>query len=337
MRRGLTIHSSLTKTCMKREQTVNKSETSLIKTTRPKRRFSKNRAGILFTLPYIIFLLCFMILPILYTFYTSLFSDLAGGQFIGLNNYVEVIKDENFRKAVRIIVGYIVVGVPLFLFLAVSLALLIDSPFGRLKNVSKFIFFLPFAMPPAVSTFMWAFVYTPEVSPYQGIFGIFPFIKDYQFFLSRNEILSLPFMTIENLTFSIVNIICWQNAGGWILVLSSVLNNASQEVMDAARIDGANEWHIVRFIKIPLLTDTLVIMGVSTFAYISQLVAEPIMLTASLQLSKYYTPNYWASTQAFSSGNFNLSAAASNIMILVVILASVAALLFSRSLEKRSE
>jgi multiple sugar transport system permease protein len=302
-----------------------------------KKRKKSNWAGILFALPYLVFLFGFMIFPVLYTFYTSLFSDAVGNPFVGLKNYAEVLGDKNFQKAVKIIVGYIVVGVPMFLVLAISLALLIDSPFGRFKNVSKFLFFLPFAMPPAVSTFMWAFVYTPEVSPYQGVFGLFPFIKDYQFFLSRNEILDLPFMTIENLTFSIVNIVCWQNAGGWILVLSSVLQNASREVVDAARIDGANEWNIIRFVKIPLLSDTLVVMGVSTFAYISQLVAEPIMLTASLQLSKYYTPNYWASTQAFSSGNFNLSAAASNIMILVVIVASVGALLFSRSLERQRD
>jgi multiple sugar transport system permease protein len=306
-------------------------------TRQPKKRIKSNLVGILFALPYLVFLFGFMIFPVLYTFYTSLFSDAQGNPFVGLKNYAEVLSDKNFQKAVKIIVGYIVVGVPMFLVLAISLALLIDSPFGRLKNISKFLFFLPFAMPPAVSTFMWAFVYTPEVSPYQGVFGLFPFIKDYQFFLSRNEILDLPFITIENLTFSIVNIICWQNAGGWILVLSSVLQNASREVVDAARIDGANEWDVIRFIKIPLLSDTLVVMGVSTFAYISQLVAEPIMLTASLQLSKYYTPNYWASTQAFSSGNFNLSAAASNIMILVVIVASVGALLFSRSLERQRD
>jgi ABC-type sugar transport system permease subunit len=61
------------------------------------------------------------------------------------------------------------------------------------------------------------------------------------------------------------------------------------------------------------------------------------MLTSSLQLSKYYTPNYWASTQAFSNGNFNLSAAASNIMIFVVLLASVGALVFTRSIQSQRE
>jgi multiple sugar transport system permease protein len=272
---------------------------------------------------------------VVYSFYTSLFSDVSRNAFVGLGNYLEVLRDNNFQKALRIIVGYIVVGVPLFIFLALGLALLIDSPLGRLKHFSKFVFFLPFAMPPAVSTFMWAFIYTPEVSPYQGIYGLFGFIQDYQFFLSRNELLSTPFVTLENLTFAIVNIICWQNAGGWIMVLSAVLQNASQELVDAARIDGANEWNVIRHIKIPLLADTLMVMGVGTFAYISQLVAEPIMLTSSLQLSKYYTPNYWASTQAFSSGNFNLSAAAVNIMILVVVLASVIALSASRSIQRQ--
>jgi multiple sugar transport system permease protein len=301
------------------------------------KKSNKVPVGLFFALPYILFLCAFMLLPILYTFYTSLFSDAMGNQFIGLQNYLEVFKDRDFQKALKIIVGYVVIGVPLFLFLAVGLALLLDSPLGRFKNLSKFFFFLPFAMPPAVSTFMWAFVYTPEVSPYQGLFGLFPFIKDYQFFLSRNELLSTPFLTIENLTFAMVNIVCWQNAGGWILVLSAVLQNASQDVIDAARIDGANEWNIIRHVKIPLLSDTLVVMGVSTFAYISQLIAEPIMLTSSLQLSKYYTPNYWASTQAFSNGNFNLSAAASNIMILVVLLASVGALVFTRSIQSQRE
>jgi multiple sugar transport system permease protein len=292
-------------------------------------------AGLLFALPYVVFLSFFLLLPVVYSFYTSLFSDVSRNAFVGLGNYLEVLRDNNFQKALRIIIGYIIVGVPLFIFLALGLALLIDSPLGRLKHFSKFVFFLPFAMPPAVSTFMWAFIYTPEVSPYQGIYGLFPFIQDYQFFLSRNELLSTPFVTLENLTFAIVNIICWQNAGGWIMVLSAVLQNASQELVDAARIDGANEWNVIRHSKIPLLADTLMVMGVGTFAYISQLVAEPIMLTSSLQLSKYYTPNYWASTQAFSSGNFNLSAAAVNIMILVVVLASVIALSASRSIQRQ--
>ena len=300
-----------------------------------RQKLRDSMAGLLFALPYVVFLGLFLLLPVVYSIYTSLFSDGTQSAFVGLGNYLEVLKDNNFQKALRIIVGYIVVGVPLFIVLALALALLIDSPQGRLKHFSKFVFFLPFAMPPAVSTFMWAFIYTPEVSPYGGIYRLFPFIGDYQFFLSRHELLSTPFITLENLTFAIVNIICWQNAGGWIMVLSAVLQNTPQELVDAARIDGANEWNVVRHIKIPLLSDTLMVMGVSTFAYVSQLVAEPIMLTQSLQLSKYYTPNYWASTQAFSSGNFNLSAAAVNLLILVVVLASGIVLRASRSIQKQ--
>ena len=304
-------------------------------TVTPQKKRKIDVTGFIFALPYIAFLAAFMILPILYTLYTSLFSDAVGNAFVGWQNYADVLSDKDFQKSIKIIVGYVVVGLPLFLFLTIFLALLIDSPLGKIKGVATFLYFLPFAMPPAVSTFMWAFIYTPEVSPYQGLFGLFGFIKDYQFFLSRNEIISLPFVTIENLTFAIVNIICWQNAGGWILVLSAVLQNTSREILDAAKIDGASEWNIVWHIKIPLLADTLVVMGVSTFAYISQLVAEPIMLTASLQLSRYYTPNYWASTQAFKQGNFNLSAAASNLMILIVLIASIAALVISRSIQKQ--
>jgi multiple sugar transport system permease protein len=105
----------------------------------------------------------------------------------------------------------------------------------------------------------------------------------------------------------------WTGAGGWIVVTYGALNNIPDEVLEAARVDGAGFWQSAWHIQIPLIRKWIVYMAILAFASGTQLFVEPQLLqTASLgRVTPTWSPNQLAYVYAFQRGDFNGAAAAS--------------------------
>lgn len=89
-----------------------------------------NLAGWMFVSPFLLIFTFTLVVPILYSFWLSLFQDtlVGGSRFVGLNNYARVLQDENFWRGVRTTVTYGIILVPILLVASVALALLLDTP-----------------------------------------------------------------------------------------------------------------------------------------------------------------------------------------------------------------
>jgi len=99
--------------------------------------------------------------PIGYAIYLSLFRNrlIGGNSFVGLDNYAQALQDSEFWSALGRVALFLAVQVPIMLFLALLVALAIDS--GRLygKSFFRVTIFLPYAVPAVVATLMWGFMY----------------------------------------------------------------------------------------------------------------------------------------------------------------------------------
>jgi multiple sugar transport system permease protein len=175
------------------------------------------------------------------------------------------------------------------------------------------------ALAGVASVLVWLFMLSPSVSPASGLLRALG--------LSTFDQVLAP----SNLPVILVLIAFWTGAGGWIVVMYGALNNIPDEVLEAARVDGAGPWRTAWHIQIPMIRKWIVYMGILAFASGTQLFVEPQLLeTASLQrVSPTWAPNQLAYVFAFQYGDFNAAAAIS--VLLLVLGLIVATLLVTRS------
>ncbi|WP_329454207.1 carbohydrate ABC transporter permease [Streptomyces sp. NBC_01497] len=282
------------------------------------RRRSGGRAGYLFVAGYTLFLLAFGVFPTCYAFYLAFTNSM--GQFTGLNQFVKVAKDYRFLPAFEHILIYLVLWLVVLVVLTVLSAVLLRSRVGpRTSAVLRFLYYIPGALAGVASVLVWLFMLDPDVSPVSWLLSA----------LGMNSFAAV--LSPGNLPVIFLLIAFWTGAGGWIVVMYGALNNIPDEVIEAARVDGAGPWRIAWSVQIPMVRQWIVYMTILAFASGTQLFVEPQLLqTASLgRVSPTWSPNQLAYVFAFQQGDFNGAAAISVFLLAVGLIA--AGLLVSRS------
>ncbi|MBL0884758.1 carbohydrate ABC transporter permease [Myceligenerans indicum] len=284
-----------------------------------------SRAGAGFVTPFLIAFALVFIAPLAYSLYLSLFrNQLVGGtQFVGLDNYAAVFVDPKFWDGALRVMLFLAVQVPIMLAIALVAALAIDS--GRLhgRRLFRIGLFLPYAVPGVVAAMMWGFMYSDRI----GLTG------------SLNDLAGFDLLAPYAkhwLLVSIGNIVTWEFVGYNMLILYSALKNVPTETYEAAAIDGADQFRIVRHIKLPAVRGALVIATVFSIIGSFQLFNEPQILKGLVPnlISTSYTPNIYAYTLSFQ-GN-QVSYAATVAIVMGVITAGIAYLVQLRGMRRDS-
>jgi multiple sugar transport system permease protein len=243
--------------------------------------------------------------PIAYSIYLSLFKNrlIGGNSFVGLDNYQQALRDPNFWSALGRVSLFLVIQVPIMLFLALLVALAIDS--GRLygKSFFRVTVFLPYAVPAVVATLMWGFMYGSQ-------FGLVGSINE-----ALGTALPDPLQPSWILA-AIGNIVTWEFVGYNMLIFYSALRTVPSTLYESAEIDGAGELRIIRAIKLPAIRGALVIATIFSIIGSFQLFNEPAILQnlAPNAITTYFTPNYYAYSLSFAGQQYNYSATVAIIM-----------------------
>ena len=270
-------------------------------------------AAYVFCSGYVLLLLVFGVLPMVYALYLSFTKS---GQFVGLDNYVKAVGDFRFLPAVQHVAAFLVIWVVTLTVLVTVLALIVHAMRVRrwLASTALFLFFIPGAFAGAASVMLWLFLLNPSVSPVAFVLNWFGYTN----FVQAIDLNNLP------LIFTVIAF--WTGAGAWIIIMYAALNNISDEIMEAARCDGASGIKTAWYIQLPLIRKWIAYMAVISIAVGTQLFAEPRILAQASrnQIPKHYSLNQLAYVTAFGpQADFNSSAAIS--MLLLVVAAGLAA------------
>jgi len=272
---------------------------------RPKARrrpFRRGLTGWAFVAPFAIVFLAFLVAPLLYALYLSMFqSQLIGGtRFVLFGNYIKAFTDPSFLDGVWFVIRFSLVLIPLQMIVSLAVALMLDVVTSRFARFSRLMIFLPYAIPAVIGALMWGFLYSKSFGPLAEIFGTFGATGPD--FLSRGLIF-----------YGLLNIVIWQWAGYYMIILYAALQGIDPTLYEAARIDGANQWQIVLRIKIPLIAPALVLILVFALIGTLQFFNEPQILRslAAGAISADFTPNMYAYQQAFALANYNYGSAIS--------------------------
>ena len=269
-------------------------------------------AAYVFCSGYVLLLLVFGVLPMVYALYLSFTKS---GQFVGLDNYVKAVGDFRFLPAVQHVAAFLVIWVVTLTVLVTLLALIVHAVRVRwLSSATRFLFFIPGAFAGAASVMLWLFLLNPSVSPVSFVLKWFGYTN----FVQAIDLNNLP------LIFTVIAF--WTGAGAWIIIMYAALHNISNEIMEAARCDGASAIKTAWYIQLPLIRKWIAYMVVISVAVGTQLFAEPKILAQASrnQIPKHYSLNQLAYVTAFGpQADFNSSAAIS--MLLLVVAAGLAA------------
>ena len=131
---------------------------------------------------------------------------------------------------------------------------------------------------------------------------------------------ALDFLSTGLIFYGLLNIVTWQWAGYYMIVLYAALQGIDPTLYEAARIDGASQWQITLRIKIPLVAPALLLILVFALIGTLQFFNEPKILQqlAAGSIPDDFTPNMYAYQQAFSLANYNYGATISFALAAVV-------------------
>jgi len=214
----------------------------------------KQLQGIIFIAPALLFLLIFIIFPIFYSAHLSFYRvELTGRTWIGLQNYKTILGPGPFWDAIRTSSKYLCAFLFLNLILSYLIALGLYRWGPKVVTIFQSCYYIPVVLSPIVTVSAWRWFYRYEEGGLNRILGVFS--------LSPIMWLGLPSTAIWAISLMIFASVF----GAGVLLYSATLGQLNTELLDAARIDGANElqviWHIITPLTQPMRL-YLVIMSV---------------------------------------------------------------------------
>lgn len=205
-----------------------------------------------FIVPALVFYLAFVLYPILQAVHYSLYNWSGLGtlsDFIGIGNYRDAFNDPEFTGAIKH--NFVLVGLSLLVQfpIALGVALLLNRPF-RGRRAARIVFFAPYVLSEAITAVIWLLILQPDGLVDRGFESV-----------GLGGAVHLWLADLSLVLFTMFVVITWKYVGFGIILLLAGLQGIPQELHEAAAIDGAGSWNMVRYITLPLLGPTIRIWG----------------------------------------------------------------------------
>jgi len=272
-------------------------------------------------LPALIIYMGIAMLPVAMSFYYSFFNwnGLSHMSFIGLDNYVSVLKDGIFWKGVKnnlfMMLSGILGQLPVGLFFAVIL----NRSLRGLK-LYRSVLFMPVIISAVIVSLIWNMVYGTESGLLNNVLGLVGLDS------WKHNWLGAPQWGMLSVSITYL----WQNYGFYMVIFLAGLQNIPEEIREAAVMDGATGWKRFWLITLPMLKETIwvtLIFSISNSFRIFDLI---YVMTAGGPAHNTEVMTIYMYTQAFNNSDFGLGSSVSILILLFSLIAIYAAKFITR-------
>ncbi|SIR98556.1 carbohydrate ABC transporter permease [Micromonospora avicenniae] len=277
------------------------------------------------TLPAVIVYVMFVLVPMGFAVYYSLFRWRGIGpptDYVGFDNYVLAFQDPIFLDALRnnaiIVVGSLVVQGPI----ALAVALLLNRRF-RGRAVFRLIVFVPYVLAEVTAGIMWKLLLTDNgtVDALMRSLGLGSLVRAW-------------LADLDIVIWTMLFVLTWKYVGFAIILLLAGLSNVPPELTEAAAIDGASWWQTQRHVMLPLLGPTIRIW--MFLSMIGSLQAFEVIWVTSVPAVRSLGASATMATYMVDNGFFaRLWGYGNAVAVILFVISFVAALLFQRFLLRR--
>ncbi|MDE1995714.1 MAG: sugar ABC transporter permease, partial [Rhizobiaceae bacterium] len=228
-------------------------------------RLASRGAGIapwLYLAPALVLLLMWTYIPLAETFRLSFYQwnmlPTSPQRFVGFSNYTRIFALSEMRTALWNTLLYTIGLFPMSVIIPLFVAILTQDLKGRSRTLYRTLIFVPMIVPPVVAAILWRWLLSDDhglVNTVLGVLGFRPigFLTD-------------PNYALITLTW----ITGWKLIGFSTLLFSAANGGLNPSYVEAARIDGASRWQIIRDIRLPLLSPTILLLSMMTILFGAQ-------------------------------------------------------------------
>lgn len=274
----------------------------------------KSHAAYFFVSPALVTLIVFLFLPVAVSLLMSFtdfdiysLADFRRARIIFFENYLYLMKDPLFWKSVVNTVYFVLVGGPLTIFIALIVAIALNTKSLRFKPFFRLAFFLPVVTTLVAVAVVWRYLYHPR-------FGILNFLLS-QVGISPIDWLGDPHWAMP----AIILMAVWKNFGYQMMIFLAGLQAIPDYLYEAAKIDGANWWQQQFYITIPQLAPTTAFIGIITAIGYFQLFAEPYIMTQGGPLNSTMSIVLYLYQQGFKWWRMGYSASIAFFLFFVTV------------------
>jgi len=264
---------------------VQESQVTQARTPPKRERISELLYAWLLVIPALILLLIFAIIPLAYAINVSFrFADLTSprgvAEYVGLTNFLFALNDQFFWDSVQRTLIFAVFAVGVEMILGIGLAFLLNSQ-RWFKGITRSLFILPLAISPYAVGLIWRYMYHPDFGVFNQLVSLVG--------LPEQKWLSQPGLAMA----SIIAFDVWQWTPFVTLIALAGLQALPKEPFEAARLDNASTWRILRTLTFPMLAPVLTLVLVLRAMDAVRLYDAVISLTAggpgtSTEVVTYY-------------------------------------------------
>ncbi len=231
-------------------------------------------SGWAFLTPALLLITVFFFLPVIAALLLSFtdfdiyaLGDLNRLRFIGFNNYQQLLQSPLFWTALANTFYFVMIGGPLSVAVSLSAALLVNSRLTRFPSLFRTLFFLPVVTTLVAVAVVWRYLYHPRyglINYGLSLLGMEPI-----------DWLGDPHWAMPALILMAI----WKNFGFNMIIFIAGMQNIPVTLYEAAQIDGAGAWRQFRYITLPLLGPTFLLVALMTVIGYFQVFAEPYVMT----------------------------------------------------------
>jgi len=268
---------------------------------------SEGRWALVFLAPTLLGLAVLSAGPILATMAISVtkWDLLTAPKFTGFDNYLALLSDDRFQKALRNTFFYTAVSVPIGLLIALGLALALNTKVRGIAFI-RTAYFLPVVTSTIAIALVWQWIYSADSGLLNQVLGIFG--------IPSQKWLSDPTLVMP----SIIAMSIWQGLGVNIIIFLAGLQAIPSELLDAASVDGAGGGARLRHVTLPLLTPSIFFTGVLSLIGSFQVFDQIFVLQKPRPTDASITVVYFIYENGFKFFKMGYASAASWVLFLIV-------------------
>lgn len=273
-------------------------------------RYAEGVRPYVFVGPALVILSVFLVYPVINTIVIS-FKDARSDNFVGFENFTFVFTDDGMLRSIRNTLGWIIV-VPV---LAVAIGLAFATLSDRLRRgeaAAKSMIFLPMAISFVGAAVVWEFIYSFRPEGFGTNIGLLNAAK---IGLGQEP---TPWLTSEpwnNLYLMVIMV--WLQTGFAMVILSAAIKAIPDEIIEAARIDGASELQVFRRIIVPTILPTIVVVATTMVINVLKVFDIVFVMTGGLNGTEVVAERMVR--EFFIQGNFGRGAAIAVILFVAIV------------------
>ena len=278
----------------------------------------QERTAWLFTAPVLAIIALVFVLPTALALALSVtdysvyaLADWSNLSFVGLGNFRDLLAKPLFWQALANTALFALLGVPMAIGASLAAALLLNDATVRWKPVWRVALFAPYVTSVVATATVWQYLLNARyglVNYGLGLLGIAPV-----------NWLGDPRASIP----AILLFVTWKIFGYNMIVFTAALSAVPQDLMEAARLDGAGRWGRFRHVTLPAIGPTLLLAAVMSVAGFLQLFAEPYVMTQGGPSQSTVTVLYFLFEEGFRWWNLGQASAVALILFVLILVVTL--------------